>query len=307
METVSINNGARFAADINSAIRQWFRFTNEAAEEVAKISQPLLDAYLKGLGAVAPQYETVLETALGKVLKTDLQEFDLKSINDLYCRKNCDIPETECPPYCVCEMEWDACEGETVTGSIAIKNTGQQTASFSINADSFKSASNDDSGITPQFTPSTFGIAPNGTQTVSVSIKVEGNFDSSITYASQAKVRGRYEQCVLLKLRIRRKSAPSCSVEQGEIPKRIVAHNWYDHFQCEELCFEPVGRTFVNSDGNTVVVVDDVANVVRESVVKEKVTTKKAATVGRPKATTRKAATKKAAIGKKGTTRKKKT
>lgn len=268
MQTVSINKNSRTAPDINSAILQWCRFSNEVVDEVMKISQPLLEVYLKGLGTIMP----------------DLKNLDLKNINDLYSRKNCEIPETECPPYCVCEMEWDACEGETVTGSIDITNTGRQTVNFSISADAFRSV-NDNSGIVPQFTPSSFALAPNETKIIGVAIKAEVGFDPSATYMTQAKVRGRYEQCLLLKLRIRRKSIPCCSVEHGEIPKRIVAHNWYDHFQCEELCFQPVGRVFKQST-------DEVVDVTgREKTTKKSVSAAKGAT--RKIAPKRKARTKK--------------
>lgn len=279
METVSMNKRSRIAPDISSAMRQWFRFSEEAVDEMIKMGQPLLEVYLKGLGTIMPA----------------LKNLDLKNINDLYCRKNCEIPETECPPYCVCEMEWDACEGETVTGSIDMKNTGQQTANFSISAATFQSV-NDNSGITPQFTPASFVLAPNETKTIGVTIKVESSFDPSVTYTSQAKVRGRYEQCVLLKLRVRRKSTPYCSVEQGEIPKRIVAHNWYDHFQCEELCFQPVGRTFEQPTGEVI------------DVKRKKATTKKPATAtATATAAVAKGITRKRATKRKTTRTKKKT
>lgn len=273
METVSTNKNSRIAPDINTALLRWFRFSNEAIDEAIKISQPMLDVYFKSLGTIMPE----------------LKNYDLKSVNDLYRGKNCDIPETGCPPYCVCDMEWDACEGETVTGTIDIINTGQQTASFTITSGTF-CANNDNSGITPQFTPASFALAPGETRAVGVIIKAEGSFDPSTTYTSQVKVRGRYEQCVRLKLRVKRKSTPCCSVEHGEIPKHIVAHNWYDHFQCEELCFQPVHRT-IDQTGDGVTGVTIGKEISKNSVSAAKTTTLK-------KAATKKSTTKKATVTK---------
>ena len=237
MESASMNKSSPNLADMSTAIFRWYRFSKEAMDDVMRISQPLLEVYLKGLSTMMPE----------------LKNIDLRKINELYRGYDCKIPETECPPYCVCEMEWDACEGGTVTGSIEIKNTGKQSISFNVSADTFRTRT-DNSGVAPQLSPANFTLAPGETRVVGITVRAEDNFNPSDTYISQVKVRGRYEQCVRLKLHVRRTASPVCCVEHGEIPRRIVAHNWYDHFQCEELCFQPVSTATFNEQPSSGVV-----------------------------------------------------
>jgi hypothetical protein len=202
---------------MREAMRNWVRFSNEVMTQAIRVGQPLLDAYIQMVSSAVP----------------GLKE---------RARRSCEIPETECSPRCVCELEWDACEGDTVTGTIEIRNTGKENRNFKLSASPFRSQRGD-SGAVPQLMPNSFALAPGEAKTVTVSVHVDPSFDPNDVYRSEVKIVGRYEQCVRLTLNIRRKVQPHCEVAQGEIPTRIVAHQWYDHFQCEELCFEPAGET----------------------------------------------------------------
>lgn len=217
MDSRAIGSGPRITSDIGGAILNWYRFSNEAMTYAMRIGQPLLDAYIQVVSNAIPGLKEAV-------------------------RRSCEIPETECPPRCVCELKWDACEGDTVTGTIEIRNSGKEGRNFKLSASAFRSQ-RDDSGVVPQLKPNSFALAPGEAKTVTVSVHIDHSFDPSDVYQSEVKIVGRYEQCVRLKLSIRRKVQPHCEVAQGEIPTRIVAHHWYDHFQCEDLCFEPAGET----------------------------------------------------------------
>lgn len=214
MDSISEEMLRAVTPDLRSAWLRWLRFTNQAMADAVKIGQPVFEAYIHSLAKAVPDVEKL-------------------------ARGYCDIPETECPPYCICHMDWEACEGETVTGTVEVRNTGEKGSSFALTAGSFRSSRNN-SGVTPQLNPSTFSLAPGESKTVTVSVAVDGEFHADELYESELKIAGRYEQCVRLSLQVRPQRTPHCEVEHGEIPTRIVAHHWYDHFQCEELCFEPV-------------------------------------------------------------------
>jgi hypothetical protein len=68
-------------------------------------------------------------------------------------------------------------------------------------------------------------------------------------YVAEVRIVGAYEQCVRLVLDVAAKGAvvdcgPSrCEVAAGDLPVRIRAHRWYDHFQCTEPCTELLPRT----------------------------------------------------------------
>ena len=200
--------------DMRTAFLRWYRFSNDVLSNSLRLGQPLMDAYFKGLSDALPKMAVM-------------------------ARKGCQIPETDCPPYCVCTLEWDARQDSKTSGTINVMNTGKQEVNFKLAADNFRSGSND-SGIRPHLSPDTFTLAPGATQTVAVAIVIGKGFDAGDLYETEGKVRGRYEQCVRLRLTVRSNPKPHCEVEHGEIPRHIKAHHWYDHFQCEELCFEPV-------------------------------------------------------------------
>ena len=221
MDTVSLNKHSQITPDLRSAVLNWYKFTSGSITDFIRISQPLLDAYFEGLATMVP---------------------DLKGIG----RKYCEIPETECPPYCVCIMDWDAFQGDVVNGTIKINNTGNQNVKFKLNPEIFRNA-HDDSNILPLLNPDHFDLSPGESKIVTITVNVSDKFDHNSAYTSEIKVRGRYEQCIRLNLHVRRRVAPCCVIHHGEIPTHIVAHHWYDHFQCEQMCFKPIEMAKSNS------------------------------------------------------------
>jgi hypothetical protein len=135
---------------------------------------------------------------------------------------------------------------------VRVTNTGKQIRSFNFATEPFAGPSGD-SGVKPNIDPTQVTIAAGDSTLVTVSFAAEKNFEPDSSYESTLKITGLYEQCVRLKANVRRRNKPHCEVQQGEIPTHTVAHHWYDHFQCEELCFEPVLRR--NDDAPTGVVV----------------------------------------------------
>ena len=200
--------------DMRDAMRQWARISNNIWSDSISLGQPVIEAYLKSLSNAAGDLDKAY-------------------------RKSCEIPETQCPPYCVCELEWDAYEGDVVNGTIDINNTGKQDSQFSLSTDEFRTT-NQLTTVKPKLDPVNFVLKTGESKRVKVTFKIESSMAPNQTYRAEVKIAGRYEQCVRLAVNVQRKQQPYCTIEHGEIPKRIVAHHWYDHFQCEELCFEPV-------------------------------------------------------------------
>ena len=148
----------------------------------------------------------------------------------------CDIPEQDCPPRCVCEIDWEASPGETVQASIKVTNRGSTTRNFSFIPTRLEGAS--PSPGVPTVTPSSKTLAPGEVVSVTVSIQIAGVYQPGQTYTGEVLIRGSWEQCVKLRLRVCTSSNCQCEVEQGDPPVRIRAHRWYDHFRCEEPCFD---------------------------------------------------------------------
>lgn len=163
----------------------------------------------------------------------------------------CEIPETDCPPHCVCEIAWEGAPGDKLKATIQLTNTRQAAQQFVIGAGPFQGPSgNTGAAVSPA--PAAVNLAANQSTTVVVTFQVPAAFTPGGIYNSEMTVTGLYEQCVKVTLHVRATPPePHCDVKQGEIPKRIRAHRWYQHFQCEEPCFEPA-RPEPKGPGGTV-------------------------------------------------------
>jgi len=151
----------------------------------------------------------------------------------------CGVPETDCPPRCVCELSWEGQPRDTVRGTIRVANTGKDARTFAFVPTPLQTEGQPP-GPTPAVEPATAQLAPGDSVLVTVAIPLSQGFETGRTYTGEIAVRGRYEQCVRVRVRVEAEPRPHCDVEQGEIPTRVRQHRWSDHFQCEEPCFEPV-------------------------------------------------------------------
>lgn len=152
----------------------------------------------------------------------------------------CEIPETECPPRCVCEVTWEAACGETVAATIRVVNRSSATRTFSVTALPFPGLDPKEAAIAIE--PASLELSPSTSAVVSASFVVPGEAHAA-AHETEIVVRGAYEQCVRVILHVAERhrcadEAPHCVCEvvQGDPPPRIRAHHWYDHFQCTEPC-----------------------------------------------------------------------
>jgi hypothetical protein len=164
------------------------------------------------------------------------------------CGCTCHVPEQDCPPRCVCDLNWVTTPGVRIEGSLRVTNTGKTTRAFSFRATNLISAGHDPD-ITPSVQPEQATLAPGESVLVQVAASGTERLQVGREYTAEIRVAGLYEQCVRVSIAVESESRPHCDVEQGEMPTRIRAHRWSDHFQCEEPCFEPVRP---NRDGGNV-------------------------------------------------------
>jgi hypothetical protein len=198
---------------------------SNALEEMVQLTRRALSASLAASQPLLTAYRDLLVSALPDQVRRPARP--------------CAVPETACPPYCVCQMSWKARRGESLQGTIRLTNTGRAARTFSFAAGSFQGPAGD-SGVVPALNPASAELKPGEAVDVRVGVEVGESLQPGSTSSSEVKVRGLYEQCVLLKVEVEAVQTPYCDVRQGEMPMRITEHHWYSHFQCEEPCFEPV-------------------------------------------------------------------
>ena len=177
-------------------------------------------------------FRTVLQEAPSLLLP-------MPDLGSLRAKDPCAIPETDCPPRCVCEVTWEASPGETPGLTVRVTNSSKTTRTFKLHAIPF--AGPGGSPGTMSLSPSSLTLQAGDTGIVNAKFTVpnvpEGDYNAEIV------VHGAYEQCVRVRLRVQCKKTCgdehcTCDVVQGDPPVRIRAHHWYDHFQCTEPCVD---------------------------------------------------------------------
>lgn len=225
-------SSSRRATDTASEFRRVASAGTRQFASAVEASQPLLEA---GIG--------LLQTAaaLPMLAMSSMASARRPMMAAVMPGQGCDcgIPETDCPPYCACEIAWEGAPGDTLKATIQLTNTRQVAQTFTLAAGAFEGP-NGSTGSAVTVAPAVANLPPGQSTTINVTFQVPGSFAGGSVYDAEVSVTGLYEQCVRVTLRVRpTPPTPHCDVRQGEIPTHIRAHHWYHHFQCEEPCFEP--------------------------------------------------------------------
>lgn len=185
--------------------------------------ETLLDGLPQLLSAAASQYLTLLKRS-SKLVEGLLPTGLLEGANDC-----CSVPTQDCPPRCIAEIGWEGCACEAQRATVTVKNSGTQARNFSFSAGSLGPAK-------VEVVPPAAQLAPG--QAVTLQVLVPGNqgLKEGETYGGELLIRGAYEQCVKLKLRVAAAAVPQLELAQGEVPERITELKWYRHWQCTDPC-----------------------------------------------------------------------
>jgi hypothetical protein len=205
--------------------------------ELGKLGPTLIFDLAPKLISMSAQTSRDFVDAAGELISATLPKIEIPSRR----RNCCEIPETECPPRCVCEIRWKACPGGNVQAYIRVTNTGTQTRHFTFTVTPFSGPGNPATMV--QLSTSGASLAPNASVTITAVLTVAADFQPGGQYAAELQIYGAYEQCVRMMLDVAPPTARDCAVEccevrAGDLPFRIRAHQWYDHFQCTEPCVE---------------------------------------------------------------------
>lgn len=183
----------------------------------------LLDDLPGLLSSAASQYVNLLRRGsklVGALLPIDR----LGSSNDC-----CSVPTQDCPPRCIAEICWDGCACEVQRATVTVKNSGAQTRAFSFVAGSLGPAK-------VEVAPPAATLAPGQAVTLQLAVPANQGLKEGETYTGELLVRGAYEQCVRLRLRVGPAAVPHLDLCQGEVPQKITELNWYRHWQCTDPC-----------------------------------------------------------------------
>ena len=122
---------------------------------------------------------------------------------------------------------------------VKVINIGSATRNFTFIATPFSGPGNPKATI--QISPASASLVPHASVDVIASFTVTSDFQPGGQYNAELQIYGAYEQCVRIKLDVEPATGKDCTpehceVKAGDLPVRIRAHQWYDHFQCTEPC-----------------------------------------------------------------------
>ncbi len=209
-------------------------------QELAKLGPKLMFELGPKLMSMSAERTREFVEAVRELIAATLPKIEIPKLE-----RCCEIPETECPPRCVCDIRWKTCQGGTVHANIHVTNTGSTTRNFTFTATPFSGPGNPATMI--QLSPPSASLAPNASVNVAATLAVTSDFQPGGQYVAEVQVYGAYEQCVRITLDVESATATHCTAQQCEVragdpPVRIRAHQWYDHFQCTEPCVELLRR-----------------------------------------------------------------
>lgn len=193
-----------------------------AADDLAQLGARLMTLSLNGASEFMKQSSSFFLSSLPKT----------GSCRGETC---CEIPEKSCPPHCTREIEWEGSVGEVLRTMIKVVNTSDRTQAFSFTSTPFTSAAGPTLPV--RVTPSSANLTAGQSTTVVAEFEVT----DAIALAgpledAEVLIQGAFVQRVCMKLHAHPIRVAHCTVEQGDPPVRIRAHQWWDHFQCTEPC-----------------------------------------------------------------------
>jgi hypothetical protein len=191
---------------------------------------------LANLLMLGPKLITTSLAKTGELIQEtmDILAKDMPTLSLTKKSSCCDIPESDCPPRCVCEVHWEACHGEVIASTIRVINHSGREQNFAFSAGPFEGPSGE--VIPLQVSPVSASLKPNESVLVTVRFTVTDTFQPGQPYVAEVLIVGAYEQCVRLTCKVQEPRVSYCEVEYTRPPTRLRAQHWYRHFQCEEPC-----------------------------------------------------------------------
>jgi len=210
---------------------QWFsdytQMNLQMAQSAAQMFTPVMSAWMSW-------YQSLLPPQL-----SDLSKSTSDALLSMTRSAVCDIPSTECPPRCACDIEWKANPGETRKSVVKIKNTSKDTIQYTFVGKPFKNCGKT-LDLIPEVSPQSVTAAPGEVVSVTIGVTIGEQFQSGVAYEAEVLVLGKYERCVKILLNVACDCDDACAFDQGDIPYRVRPDSWYKHFQCSEPCFDAI-------------------------------------------------------------------
>lgn len=145
----------------------------------------------------------------------------------------CVIPETACPSPC--HIQWNGCVGDSLNYQVQITNRTDGELDFTLTPEAFAVT-----GETVSVTPDSKTLAPDESFTVVVGFTIPEAMAGGC-YQARIRLVGAYQQDIPVSLAVRSRQCCQSHIEQGEMPKKVHAHHWFHHFQCQQDCYPAAG------------------------------------------------------------------
>jgi hypothetical protein len=225
--------------DVTKFLTDYTRMNLELAQSAVKAFNPVVSMWTSW-------YQSLQPTQSQQSQLSNLYDTYTSGLASLARSVVCEIPTTSCPPKVACTITWDASLGELRKSTVKIHNSSKDSITYTLVPQPFKSCGTALKS-TPGVEPQTVTAAAGETVTFAVGVAVGEEFQAGTTYEAKVLVQGKYEREVKVVLDVACACDDACSFDQGDIPYKIRADNWYRHFQCSEPCFDAITTTPVGT------------------------------------------------------------
>lgn len=132
------------------------------------------------------------------------------------------------------KLAWEVQRGVLPSGRITVVNHGTEPQTFIATASQWVGPNGAAAAV--ELHPRTLTVAPGESGGIDVRIPDTMVLSPLQEYHCDVTLQGQAAHPVALRCEVERDPAGHLVVEQGELPTRLVAKEWYVHFQCTEDC-----------------------------------------------------------------------
>lgn len=131
-------------------------------------------------------------------------------------------------------IDWKIDRGVVPEAQVALRNAGNAAQNFRIEATPWLGP--DGAAASLAISTHTIDLGPAESTMIDLRMLNTQALRPGQEYQCELVVRGFHEQRLAVRCMVHQDPNGYVEVSQGELPTRIRAHHWYDHFQCTEPC-----------------------------------------------------------------------
>jgi hypothetical protein len=202
-------------------------------QNFAKGLQMLTDMSMATIKS-AMENSTKTADGLNKVIaNTGLLNFTIPDIFGTNKTKDCCVPQDECPPHCILQIQRHAVSGERIIVPFVIKNTCSAQKNYKVGIRELKNIDGTLAPDQPKLNKNAVSLQPGAEEMVLMEIDL-ANFNAGTTYNAEIVIREKdINQNICFTLVVDGINNAPVAKPQDEKKYNLRWQSWKNHYYCE--------------------------------------------------------------------------